>query len=103
MRRVGRWIILRRYLDDIAADDVEPLQTAQYLLGFAWGDAPHFRSASAWSIGRVKSVHVKGHIHWPGTDHGARLLDHSIDAHTHEVFDMHHGHASVIGKFPQEF
>ena len=43
MRRVGCRVILRRNFDHIAADDVEALQTAQYLLGFAWGYAPHFR------------------------------------------------------------
>src|SRR5215475_89146 len=100
MRRVGCRIILRCNFDDIAADDIEPLQTTQYLLGFAWGYASHFRGASARSIGWVEAVHVEGNIHRPGADHGARLFDYSVDTHAHKVFNMHHSHASVIGKFP---
>ena len=57
MRRIGRRIILWSNFNHIAADDVEPMQTAQYLLGLARSYAPHFRGASAWSIGRVDSVH----------------------------------------------
>ena len=62
MRRVGGRVILRRDLDDVAADDVEALEAAQQLQHLARRQAADLRRAGAGREGRIEAVDVEGQI-----------------------------------------
>ena len=103
MRGVGGGIVLRRDLDDVAADDVEALQAAQDFQHFARGQPADFRRAGARREGRVEAVDVEGEVGRPVADDLSRLLDDGRDAQAGHFLGVDHGHAGLVGELPQIF
>jgi hypothetical protein len=90
---VGGGVVLRRHLDEVAADDVDAREAAQDRLGLARGQAADLGRAGARREGRVERVDVEGEVDRPVADHRAGPGDDRRQPHGVDVLGVDTGHA----------
>ena len=95
-------VVLRRDLDDIAADDVDALQAVQDRLSLARGQASSLRRSGARREGRVEAVDVERDVGRAVADDLSRLFHDALDADPVDILDVQDGHPGFVGKPPED-
>src|SRR5208282_4053685 len=80
-------VVLRRYFDDIAADEVDALKAVQDCLRLARCETARFRCAGTRGESRVEAVDIERNIGRSVPDDRARLLDDTFDAESVDILD----------------
>lgn len=91
-RGIAGLIKRRGYLHDIAADEIQPAQSAQQALGLQGGQTANFRGAGAGCIHGIEPVHVEGDVGGAVAHHTASFLYDTLDAERREFFDIYDSH-----------
>src|ERR1051326_5383572 len=98
-RRVARRIEGRRHLDDIAANEVEPVEQADHALRLGSGEAADFGCAGPRCVDRVEPVDIKADIGRAVADDLPRLFHDPLRAEPEEFLDMNDSDADALGPF----
>src|SRR6266540_1358474 len=92
-RGVAAHVEGRRDFHDVAADQIEPTQAAQYALRLVRGVAADLRRAGARRIGGIEAVDVEADIGRAVAHDAAGLGDHLVHAEVEILLDGDHPHA----------
>ena len=85
----------RRDFHHVGADDVQPAQLAQHLLGLEGGEAADLGRAGARRIDGIEHVDVEAHIDGAVAHDTARLGHDGLGALFHRLLDAHEAHAHL--------
>src|SRR6185312_8786343 len=87
-RGIARRVEGRRHLDDIAADEVKPVEQAKHPLRLGGREAADLRRAGSRRVDRIEPVDIEADIGRAGADDTARLINDSFGAEAEKLLDM---------------